>query len=679
MQIQAKGQKKFGNRTITKMTYTEESIMTEIEKRKKLASLPWQALFDLAIKKDIDESLIKGKEKSVIISKLLIGDLLSDNEVDNLVNDYIYGDRVSFTLWNFEKKLLKAQYDIIYSLEGNTETFLSVSGFRGLSILSVKDCMDRIEILYVYSKEYSFINEDGKNDSVWEQHRGCLWVGVSASYLACISKHDKMTNCIVKYIVSKIRIPLTQIKPPKSAIERCITQIARSKIVLQGTNGEKTVVSRSEGLTDAQLEEIQRIQEGRFDTSGSYIAEITEDAQATIKYNVKKGSIGILKHLSASVLFAWSQAAISIILEEIENLKGRPAKEIFNELGLEIKWAYLSNNEKVQAEWFLSQAIACLGSKEEGISVIPNYVKSILLNEKLFTIIPRIYCEQCSGYETPCCTECGKPLKATSKGQLYCSCGAPVQLQCSEGHRYCRAENWFIPTSKMYNILNQNIQCVFKQDSPGLIMCIMGDCLHIAHSNSVNTDGVELHFGDIDCFLNLPEPNDNAREFAVKLGEKCDGSCTNAKVCKCVSNSSMACLPKIFYTVIPGFRPQPHKGLEYGDVSGEIKTENHSYEMKGIIKKNSKNSTRSTRTVGELISTHLLSTSKEGEEIIRQFVEQGLVDGRVDVIAVIAPQYIDSSFKGTLRYLAKLVGKRVLFIELDDVARLIIKNDTISI
>ncbi len=653
--------------------------MTEIEKIKKLESLPWQALFDLAIKKEIDESQIKGKEKSVIISKLLIGDSLSDNEIDNLVNDYIYGDRVSFTLWNFEQKLQKEQYDILYSLEGNEEAFLHVSGFRGLSILSTKDCGDRIEILYVYSKEYNFINEDGKNDSVWEQHRGCLWVGVSASYLACISKHDKMTNCIVRYIVSKIRIPLTQIKPPKSAIERCINQIARSKIVLQGTNGEKTVVSRSEGLTDAQLEEIQRIQEGRFDTSGSYIAEIAEDAQATIKYNVKKGSIGILKHLSAPVLFAWSQSAISIILEEIENLKGRPAKEIFKELGLEIKWSYLSGNEKEQAEWFLSQAIACLGSNEERTYVIPNSVKSILLDEKLFTIIPRIYCEQCSSYETPCCTECGKPLKSTSYGQLYCSCGAPVQLQCSEGHKYCRTENWFIPTSKMYNMLNQNIQCVFKQDSPSLIMCVMGDCLHIAHSNSVNTDGVELHFDEIKYFLNLPEPTADAREFAVKLGEKCDGTCTNAKVCKCLSDGSMVCLPKIFYTIIPGFRPQPHKGLEYGDVSGEIKTETHSYEMKGIIKKNSKNSTRSIRTVDELISTHLLSTAKEGEEIIRQFVEQGLVDNRVEVIAVIVPQYIDSSFKGTLRFLAKLVGKRVLFVELDDISRLIISNKTIEL
>ena len=79
------------------------------------------------------------------------------------------------------------------------------------------------------------------------------------------------------------------------------------------------------------------------------------------------------------------------------------------------------------------------------------------------------------------------------------------------------------------------------------------------------------------------------------------------------------------------------------------------------------------------MNTHLLSTSKAGEEIIRQFVEQGMIDNRVDLIAVVAPQYFDNSFKGTLRYLAKLGRKRVMFIELDDVARLLEGNTCITI
>lgn len=653
--------------------------MTEDEKRKNLESLPWQALFDLAIEKELDETQLKGKEKNVIITKLLGGNLIRDDEIERLFNDYIYGDRVTFTLWNFENGLSDDHYNIIYNLEGETEAFLSVNGFRGLKILSTKNCVDRIELLYVYSKEYSFINEKDENDTVWEQHRGCLWVGLTNSYLACISKHDKMTNCIVEYLVSKIGIPASQIRPPKSAVERCIKQIARSRIVLQGANGEKTVVSRSEGLTTSQIEEVERIKDERLDTSGSYIAELSEETRATIKYNINKGSIGILKHLSAPILFEWSQNAISIILEEVENLKGRPAKEIFNEMGLEIKWSYLKGDEKQPAEWFLTKAIASLGAKEDTIYPIPIDVKNILYNEDLFTVIPRIYCEQCEGYELPRCPNCGLDLKLTADEKLYCSCGAPLQLQCSEGHSHCKIENWFIPTSRMCSMINQNIKKIYKQESLDLIMCIIGDTLHISHISEANTGGTELYFDEIEYFSKLPTPTETACNIAVKMGEKCGETCSNEKICKCVTDSSMACLPKAFYTIIPGFRPQPHNGLEYGDVSGEIRTANASYEMVGIIKKNSKNSKKHPKPIQELITTHLLSTSREGQEIIRQFVEQGLNDGRAEVIAVIAPQYFDNSFKGTLRLLAKIAGKKVLFVELDEVARLLLGNKTIEI
>ena len=655
--------------------------MTEQEKRKKLDMLPWQALFELAVDKGIDEAQVKGKEKSVIITELLSRGLLLDSEIDALVNDYIYGDRVAFTLWSFEKRLAPEHYDRIYQLEGETEPYLRANGFRGLKILSAKNNADRIEMLYVYSKEYPYIDEAGKSNSVWEQHRGCLWIGIDTSYLACISKHDRMTGCIVDYIIEKTGIPLTQVKPPKSAIERCINQVARSRVVLQGTNGEKTVVSRAEGLTDAQQEEVRRIQGDRFDTSGSYIAAIADDTQATVKYNVKKGSIGIFKHLPAPVLFSWSQSAIGIILEEIENLKGRPAKEIFKELGLDLKWSYLHNeDDKEAAEWFLSKAIACLGSSEGTTCEIPDAAKTILSKPLLFTVIPRIYCEQCGSYEIPYCPECGKPLECSESGWLHCTCGAPFGVQCFEGHRSCRIENWYIPTSKMYTMLNQNIRNAFKQDTPDLAMCIMGNVLHIAQPCAIEATEAEIHFNELDCFSHLPStPNDSWKEFAVYLGEKCDGTCSNAKIGKCTTDCSMACLPKTFYTILPGFRPQPHKGLEYGDVAAQVKTTFYTYEMKGIIKRNSLNTTRSKKPANELMSTHLLSTSKEGQEIIRQFVEQGLIDSRVNLIAVIVPQYFDNSFKGTLRFLAKLGGKKVLFIELEDIARLLEANKSIEL
>ena len=196
--------------------------MTEADKRKSLSTLPWHALVDLAGNKGIAKEQFNGKEKSVVVSKIVEEISLSDEEIETLVNDYIYGDRITFTLWTFEQPLATEHFDAVKGLEGINETELEVNGFRNLSFLSIKECTDRLEILYVYSKEYCYVDEDGRSASIWEQHRGCLWLGTDASYLACISKHEKMMLFIVNYIAQKTKVSLIQMKPPKTAIDRCI-------------------------------------------------------------------------------------------------------------------------------------------------------------------------------------------------------------------------------------------------------------------------------------------------------------------------------------------------------------------------------------------------------------------------------------------------------------------------
>lgn len=80
--------------------------------------------------------------------------------------------------------------------------------------------------------------------------------------------------------------------------------------------------------------------------------------------------------------------------------------------------------------------------------------------------------------------------------------------------------------------------------------------------------------------------------------------------------------------------------------------------MKGIIKKNSENKTSKSVDYDKKIRKPLLSSSKEGQEIIRQFVEQGMIDARCQLIAVIIPQHIDASLKEHLDIWLGYQGKR---------------------
>ena len=649
-------------------------MMTIEEQKKKLELLPWQALYDLARTLNNEEHEIKGKEKACIIS-LLVEKGISDALIDSAVNDYIYGDRITFTIWNFNSTLCEADYDSIKKLEYEIEPFIDEMGFRALRFVSVEDHEDRLQIVYVYSKEYQYINEQGKRDSIWEQHRGCVWIGRTDSYLACISKHEKMTHYITSYLASTIHKTVIQLKPPKSAIERCVNYRARSRVVLQGLGGEKTVVSNPEGFTENQIEEVERLRWDRIDTSGSYIANIAEDKSATVKYNVNKGSLGIYKHLPATVLFSWSREAIRIIQEEINHLKGQRAEEIFSQLGLEIKWKQLSVTESGQLNWFLTEAIAALD--KEGISQIqiPSEVRSILDNPRVFSALPRIYCEECESYEIPHCHSCGAQLKYLNKKGWSCGCGAPVHYVCSENHNSCREEFLYIPTDQTRMDLNRNIKAVFGSYSGNCNICVINDMLYISLMKEQGE--VEICFDDIKWLKEIPQTANTLRDRVVWMKEKCEGTCSRSKIEVCTKNNKMSCLPKVFYGIIPGFRPQPHKGSEYGDVSGQVCVSGKSYEFIGIIKKNSENKTRGNakiRTEKELIQSYLLNTSNEGQEIIRQFVTQGMQTSGVSLIGIIAPQYFDHSLKGTIRFLAKLGNKKVVFIELDQLCRLVASN-----
>lgn len=91
--------------------------MNTLEKSKKLQTLPWYALHDIAVKKGIEEKEVNGKEKNVVIDKILSYGVLSDAEIEQYVSDYIYGDRVTFTLWTFQTALKDSDYEIINSVE----------------------------------------------------------------------------------------------------------------------------------------------------------------------------------------------------------------------------------------------------------------------------------------------------------------------------------------------------------------------------------------------------------------------------------------------------------------------------------------------------------------------------------------------------------------------------------
>lgn len=98
--------------------------MTVGEKVKKLGMLPLHAVIDLAKEIGIGEDELERTEKNNIIQRIVTYPSLKDDYIENKINDYIYGNKVTFTLWSFERNLNESEYDKVIGLRGVTENDL---------------------------------------------------------------------------------------------------------------------------------------------------------------------------------------------------------------------------------------------------------------------------------------------------------------------------------------------------------------------------------------------------------------------------------------------------------------------------------------------------------------------------------------------------------------------------
>jgi len=641
----------------------------QLELFSRIEGLPWQALHDEAIHSGIPDAEIKEASKEQILNKLIESGFTNERLKD-LINKYAYGKVVSIILWHMEGEYTEEDLQEIKQLLDD-EYQLENKNFRNLKFTSVTVQSNRIELIYTYSKRHNYIDEAGIEKIVWEQHIGCVWIGTNQQYIAVLGKDEKVWTKVANLVATKVHRKHTPIRPPKTAIDRCFLDATPSRVTLVSPGGERTTISRTEGFTPEQQDETNRISENRRKVSGSYKTAIGDNKNVTARYNSTKGNITILKFLPVEVLFDWTQTAVSIILEEITNLRGKAANEIFSAFGKEIVWAGIPIDKHEHMEWFLSRLLSASQTEITEIAVSQELVL-FLEDSRYFVAAYRPHCAVCDSPVGAICGECGVSLSVDNVRELKCPSGHPLfegteyRLICPEHHRLpiLKPEHcWYLPTAEVVKKIDDNIQKIYPGSGLAKSWYIANMQL-IIHPERMQAR--EIPFEDIDCFQIVSGAVTNEKKtWLVSLKEKCS-SCSNINCNSCIPAISSICLMRIFNPVIPGFRPQPHRGGEYGDISGQVQYNGRILEMKGIIKSNTKNGATSETK----INTPLLSTTTAGGEIIRQIVEQGLTDARCNLIAIIAPQYIDAGLKGNLRFLCALGQRNITFIELDQLCHI---------
>ncbi|MBO6233640.1 MAG: hypothetical protein J6N78_06295, partial [Clostridia bacterium] len=112
-------------------------------------------------------------------------------------------------------------------------------------------------------------------------------------------------------------------------------------------------------------------------------------------------------------------------------------------------------------------------------------------------------------------------------------------------------------------------------------------------------------------------------------------------------NDSNMCLLKLF-TTYNGYRPSPHHGHEFGDVTFKVTHKNEQFQFVGIAKSYC-NLTRSCNSAREMLQQILVASQ----------------DKRIGIIGAICPVKFDDQLINDIEYLAKCTESKIVI--LDDV------------
>jgi hypothetical protein len=309
-----------------------------------------------------------------------------------------------------------------------------------------------------------------------------------------------------------------------------------------------------------------------------------------------------------------------------------------------------------------------------------NLVKEIKLNVGITDLISltryldfeiNVYCVECGDYETVKCFSCGDTRFSISDIGIQCKkCGSSIgqDVVCLNDHKSSVMSNdeliTFYPTDAFISIveltLSRSGQAPYNRHEESYF--IRGTTLYIF--GSIGTKVLYLP-QDIPEFRNLetvtlPSPDDDVFSVLAKYKERC-AQMEQRTCARCVDNRvGEHCFLRLFGLYDTRYIPRPHHGHEFGDVSLDVTIDGRRNQIMVILLK-SRVGTGRPITINQAL----------GAELNTQF-ENYLHNPSVNIVCVGVPQKIDDGFKARLRQKIINAGKKLMFLEADDFAKMLL-------
>lgn len=589
-------------------------------------------------------------------------DIITKDLINQYYEQYRYGLKPGFTLYLLCGPHTDVTADQVFSqLHRQLETIPDISdaSIRRVRCKSYMILADQIaEFSMSFLKKHSYLDENEVPKYIHEFEEFFVWINIEAQYMAIKNVPDKVAETVVKLLKSILQQGITSVKLTKSVIHAAFGTEQRKGTYLKANAGDNEAEKIT--VSDSRLQEKESVLSGldSYNMTSAFLEQTMEnDSSNTLGINCERGKLYLAKNVSASQFRDWSISAIQRIIplitdeirmDDFENFKARNVID-------RPDWKCSPD----QASVFEQIVYGVYNSIRRGhgnayinLEIDQTWVKT----QKYWIARHVAECPSCGEHTYLRCSYCHSPnVRINKSGQLFCkSCGEIIdRCQCDEGHEFGVPKPYdtlrLLPTAETWRLVSKVVtdSLLMPFDKTFQITANRVEIYPLHTPMLVNTAEIPELKQVLDIELSKEEYEEIHKKL-TKIKEKCRTS-NNDNCNKCLLSHERSCLMKVFATH-HSYRPSPHNGDEFGDVSFPVTIDGHTVTLVGVIKSALAKNANLTRS------------STPAREMLQQIFSM-CQDSRVGLIAAICPSRFQDQFYEDLQYLSKLTQKPVVVLD----------------
>jgi hypothetical protein len=275
--------------------------------------------------KDAKKTLTRLSRYQLIKIIELAGSLITNDDIDEAYEQYRYGLKPGFTLFNLQKAKnisAKTAYNVVsaYLAERQYAEGVSIKEINVKSQNLINDS-SVVEFSFYYHIKHSYLSEDEEPSFVYEYKECFAWLAKDDGFLVIQNSPDRVINTIKNAFISAYSANITHIKLTKKLIK----EIFGDENIKKGTfiNPDASDM-QAEKVTfaDSRYSEKEAIQQAvsGYDMTGTYLHQtVGEDQSNTLGINCNKGKLYLTSNVSATIFREWSIEKIKGIITYLKD------------------------------------------------------------------------------------------------------------------------------------------------------------------------------------------------------------------------------------------------------------------------------------------------------------------------------------------------------------------------